>query len=197
MGCPAVWVMHRTGWWPRRCIYGQRDINLGMICLLEGCSAGGCLVLRMLRCRTLVHNGAGMTIEPPESFSNRGLLWGGWMLDGTLNVESASLVHAPSPADSLAGWWGWCRATAASAGSVPGVRPQRQGAVTVHSSGGCAGWAVGTVSIPGRGGGGARLQALPNPRGGRVWEEVLGKQPTCPPGAGIECMGPREHWCRA
>lgn len=119
------------------------------------------------------------------------------MLDGTLNVESASLVHAPSPADSLAGWWGWCRATAASAGSVPGVRPQRQGAVTVHSSGGCAGWAVGTVSIPGRGGGGARLQALLNPRGGRVWEEVLGKQPARPPGAGIECMGPREHWCRA
>lgn len=88
------------------------------------------------------------------------------MLDGTPNVESALPVHAPSPADSPAGWWGWCRATAACTGSVPGVRPQRQGAVAVRSSGGCAGWAVGTVSIPGCGGGGAQLRALPNPHGG-------------------------------
>lgn len=88
------------------------------------------------------------------------------MLDDTPNVESASLVHSPSPADSPAGCWGWCRATAPSAGSVLGVRPQRQGAVAVRSSGGCMGWAVGTVSIPGRGGGGARLWALLNPRGG-------------------------------
>lgn len=53
----VVWVMHRSGLWMRLCVYGQSNVNQGVICLPEEQSARG--TDSIVGVRTRVHRRAG------------------------------------------------------------------------------------------------------------------------------------------
>lgn len=87
----------------RLCVYGQRNVNWGMICLPEEQSARGTDPL--IGVRTCVHQHAMLCMLNTgacwchddnkvggQSSISMGLFWGGWVLGGILNRNVDTLA---------------------------------------------------------------------------------------------------------
>lgn len=101
--CMAVRVMRRSGLQLRLCVYGQRNVNQGVICLSEEQSARGTdppirmhICVRQHAMLWMPSTGARWCRDGNkvgrQSLVSMGLFWGEWVLGGILNRNVDALV---------------------------------------------------------------------------------------------------------